>query len=501
MFEYGLDVLPFGVAHRHKLVDATRRFWSGEYRRVTDRQELGVDRQHGAGREDNGALDDVLELAHVAGPLILRQQLHRVPRDAVDLPAELLAEAADEVRHEQWDVLGPFPQRRHGQRNHVQAEEKIGAEPPQTNFFVEVAVRGGDDADVHPERLAAADRFEFLLLKHAQELDLRLERQLADFIEKERSAVRQLETADPPVDGARERAFYVAEQLAFDQARRDRAAVHLHQRPMFTAAAAVQRAGNQLLAGPRFTRDQHGGVGSGHALDFLEDRDESAASSHHLVEPVFRPDFLLEVHVLGMQAVLQALDLRQRLSEFLVRLFPFQLDAGPRRKRLQNGDPQGILGHRLVVHEHHVADDTVGRVPQRHAEETFSVQLLEQFNVREVLPHVVRDEAGFALRHLHAWRLTHVVFEGRPKAIHPQRARARAVVFAFGDIDAADLERMSEMLDERREELRPGHGRRALCDRLQQLFGRAGPGAAQGLAAERQQADDMSRQRPEPLKL
>src|SRR5262249_28447991 len=149
--------------------------------------------QHRAGRQNNGALDDVLELTHITGPLILRQQLHGVPGDPVDLSAELLAEARDKVGHEQRNVLVPFPQRRHGQRNHVQTEKKIGAKATLTDFFVEVAVGGGDDADVDPERLAAADRLELLLLKHAQELDLRLERQLADLIEKERPAVRQLE--------------------------------------------------------------------------------------------------------------------------------------------------------------------------------------------------------------------------------------------------------------------------------------------------------------------
>src|SRR5262249_51044311 len=80
MFEHGLDVLSFGVSHRRKLAGATRRFWSGECLGVTDRQELGVDGQHGAGRQNNGALADVLELAYVAGPLILRQQRPRVSR-------------------------------------------------------------------------------------------------------------------------------------------------------------------------------------------------------------------------------------------------------------------------------------------------------------------------------------------------------------------------------------------------------------------------------------
>ena len=246
----------------------------------------------------------------------------------------------------------------------------------------------------------------------------------------------------------------------------------LTQGPCVRGAAAVQGAGDQLLARARLARDQDGGVGAGDAIDFLQHREERAALPDHLVELVLGPDFLLQVHVLGLQAVLQALDLGERLAEFLFRLFSFQFDTGSRRKGLQDRDPQWILGHRLVIDEDHVADDAAGRVPQRHAQEALGVQLCEQFDVREVLAHVVRVEACLARGDRHARCVPQVVFEGRPKAIHPQRAGAgAAVIEALGDIHTAHLERAGQVLDERGEEFRPGHVRRALRDRLQQFFG------------------------------
>ena len=68
------------------------------------------------------------------------------------------------------------------------------------------------------------------LLQHAQELRLRGRRHLADFVEEQRAAVRQLERALPPRDGARERALLVAEQLGFEQGVGNGGAVERHER-------------------------------------------------------------------------------------------------------------------------------------------------------------------------------------------------------------------------------------------------------------------------------
>ena len=73
---------------------------------------------------------------------------------------------------------------------------------------------------VDADGLAAADPLELPLLQDAQQLDLRLERQLADLVEEQRPAVRQLEPPLAPLHGAGEGALLVTEQLALDQPRR-----------------------------------------------------------------------------------------------------------------------------------------------------------------------------------------------------------------------------------------------------------------------------------------
>ena len=87
---------------------------------------------------------------------------------------------------------------------------------PAAHVVGQVAVGGGDHAHVHAHGLRAADALELLLLQHAQQLHLRLERQVADLVEEDGAVVGQLEAALLLLHRAGERAAFVAEQLALD---------------------------------------------------------------------------------------------------------------------------------------------------------------------------------------------------------------------------------------------------------------------------------------------
>jgi hypothetical protein len=60
---------------------------------------------------------------------------------------------------------------------------------------------------------------------------LRRRRQIADLVEKQRSGIGQLEPTDAASIRARERAFLVTEQLAFEQAFGQRRAIDCDERP------------------------------------------------------------------------------------------------------------------------------------------------------------------------------------------------------------------------------------------------------------------------------
>src|SRR5512140_592415 len=66
-----------------------------------------------AGDERRGALEEVLELADVAGELVVEERLDGVARERERAAAVARADAREEVAREARDVLPPFAQRRH----------------------------------------------------------------------------------------------------------------------------------------------------------------------------------------------------------------------------------------------------------------------------------------------------------------------------------------------------------------------------------------------------
>ena len=137
---------------------------------------------------DDGAIDRVLELADVAGPIELREMGHGLAADAGDGAVFLGGKARQEMPQQMRDVFAPQSQRRDRQRQHVQPVEQVLAERAALHEVEQFAVGRGNNADVDLHRLAAADRLDGALLQRAQKLYLRGQRQFADFVEKQRAA-------------------------------------------------------------------------------------------------------------------------------------------------------------------------------------------------------------------------------------------------------------------------------------------------------------------------
>ena len=121
-------------------------------------------------------------------------------------------------------------QRRHLQGEHVQPIEQVLAERPAPRGCAQITIRGGDDAHVDLNGLPAPNALKLPLLQHPQQRGLRVGQELADFVQKDRSAVGQLEAAGSPLRGSRERALLVTEQLRGDQLAWNGRAVHGHER-------------------------------------------------------------------------------------------------------------------------------------------------------------------------------------------------------------------------------------------------------------------------------
>ncbi len=139
--------------------------------RSLEREIVGV--ETGAFAEHDGALDRVLERAHVARPAMrhdLRARLSVKPSTAFVI---LVGEFAQEVVREDDHVSAAHAKRRHLDVHDVEAIVEVFAEASFAHVFGEIAVGRRDHAHVDLIGLVAADALERALLEHAKELHLR----------------------------------------------------------------------------------------------------------------------------------------------------------------------------------------------------------------------------------------------------------------------------------------------------------------------------------------
>src|SRR5262245_25915239 len=154
------------------------------------------------------------------------------------------------------DVFETLAQRGNANRENIKPIEQIGPKLAVMNHSGQVTACSRDDASVHTRSDGAAHALEFMLLQNAQKLWLKFEWNVADFVQEQRSPVRQFESAHLARDRTRERAALVAEQFAFQQSRRHRCAIYFHEGFVPPRTALVYRIGDQFLARARFAQDQ-----------------------------------------------------------------------------------------------------------------------------------------------------------------------------------------------------------------------------------------------------
>src|SRR5262245_49391884 len=277
-------------------------------RRLALRGERDVHLKSGSGRENDGALDDVFQLTHVAGKVVGLQLLDQLLRDTLDLFAQTGAILLYEVERQHGDVFRAVAQRRQRDGKGREPVIKVFAERARFDSPAQVAVGRRHHASGRLDRARPAHALEGALLKHAQELGLQVERQIADFVKEDCAAVGQLEPSSAPPDRVGECSLLVTEEFALDQSRRDRAAIDLDERAVLAHAQVVNGAGEKLFAGSRLAEDEDRGACGGDSLDQVEGFLERGALADDLSEIMVELDLLFEVEVLRLKLVLQSLD-------------------------------------------------------------------------------------------------------------------------------------------------------------------------------------------------
>src|SRR5262249_9219720 len=108
--------------------------------------------------------------------------------------AILPRKAREEMFHQRRNVFRMISQRRHVD-GRAQTKIQILAETMLLNLALQIAVGGGDDANVHVDLFIPSYRTQPLRLQDTQQLYLFRWRHLADFVEKQRALIGAEEAA------------------------------------------------------------------------------------------------------------------------------------------------------------------------------------------------------------------------------------------------------------------------------------------------------------------
>ncbi len=152
------------------------------------------------GRDDvlaaahKGVLQQVFQLAHVAGPGVVEKHLLDFRGNALDLSVEFAVEIAPEVLHQQGDVVPALLQRRHVDLDHFQTVVEIFAELSAGNPFLQITVGGGHQTHIDLDGRRLTDPLKFHVLDHPQQPQLHALGNFADLVQEDGAAVGPLES-------------------------------------------------------------------------------------------------------------------------------------------------------------------------------------------------------------------------------------------------------------------------------------------------------------------
>src|SRR5256712_1258405 len=200
--------------------------------------------------------------------MVMQKALGRRLRDLAGGAAKLHIGFCEKPVRQVRDVVS-LPEGWHANHDLVEAVVKILAKPALLHLSLEGDIGGGDDPNVHMERLLAAKRLHLPFLQHAQELRLRGEGKIDNLVEKEASALCKLESPLLSLICAGERAFLVAEEFRLDQGIWDRAAVDGDKRLFASGTQLMDRPSNKFLASAGRALDEGRERGVGYLPDLL----------------------------------------------------------------------------------------------------------------------------------------------------------------------------------------------------------------------------------------
>src|SRR3954447_6536036 len=169
------------------------------------------------------------------------------------------------------------------------------------NGFRDFAVGGGYNSHVHSDGSIPTQALEFLVLQNAKQLRLQFERNLSDFIQKQRAFVSQLKPADLLADCSSKGAFFVAKKLAFQKPSWDGGTVKFHKVAAGSRAQFVNRTRYQFFASAGFSKDENCGRTRRNCFYLLQNVGQRSTVANNFLEIKCTVNILLNGYCLLCQ--------------------------------------------------------------------------------------------------------------------------------------------------------------------------------------------------------
>ncbi len=211
--------------------------------------------QNIASSQNYCAFNDIFKFSYIPRPGEVFQCLHNSGRDLCNGLPHFSAVFFHKMQHEQRNVVLPLFQRRHSNREHVQAIKKIFPEPSRLDLFLKITVCRCNDPDVHFDREGTAQLLEFPVFNDPEQFCLEFERKIPDLIEKNGSSVGKIEPADLGCVSTSECPLLPAEELALDEACRKCRAIDHYHRPIPAVARLMDSSCHHSFPCPGLSSD------------------------------------------------------------------------------------------------------------------------------------------------------------------------------------------------------------------------------------------------------
>src|SRR5690606_645909 len=210
--------------------------------------------------EYDRALYGVFHFADITGPGIGGNGLNSVRSQFQQRLAHFAAKFGKQVFGNLEDILASLAKRWQIEVDHIDAVEEILAKLAFLAEFLQISVGRRQQANINLAGFDGANGANLSLLKHSQQACLSLQRQLANFIEKQSAAIRCGDQAGSVFCGSGKRAFLMAKKFGLDEGVGNGGTVDADDGVICPRALVVDGLCRQLLAGAGFAVNQHGGV-------------------------------------------------------------------------------------------------------------------------------------------------------------------------------------------------------------------------------------------------